>query len=152
MTCFDAREIFDGALDGQDHGVRLAEADLHADECSACSAYRLELRAYAAMMQDLPEVEVPEGLEARLLVAVERHKPRPRSVALPLTFLAFAAFGAVLTTQVLSSQATDRAREARERKIHRETIDRRITRDHATFAADPIGGTPVVALTRHGGK
>lgn len=152
MECAAAREILDGAFDGGDLGADLAQAEAHADLCSACAAYRRELRAYAAIMGDLPEVEVPEGLEARLLVAVERTKPRRRSPLLPITFVTFVAFGAILGAQIVQKDAEDRARQARETQAQHETINRSIARDRATFAADPIGGTPVVAFSGYAGR
>ena len=152
MNCEAAREIIDHAFDGCDQGALLVEADSHADLCEACSAYRRELRAYAAMMEDLPEIDIPAGLEDRLLSAVERTRPKRRSPLLPVTFVTFLALGAVIGTQLVSNRAEDRAREAREAQQHRETIARTIARDRAVFAADPASGTPVVALTGYAGQ
>ncbi len=152
MNCDAAREILDGAFDGRDEGLRLAEAEAHADFCKECAAYRLELRAYASLMDDLPQIDVPEGLEARLLVAVERNRPKSRSPLLPVTFLTFLAFGAFIGTQFVSDHAQDRAREVQQAQEHRDTIARSVARDRAMFAADPIGGSPVIAFTGHASK
>lgn len=152
MTCEAAREILDHAFDGVDQGGLLNEADIHADACESCAAYRRELRAYAALMEDLPEVEIPEGLEDRLLVAVERTRPKRRSPMLPVTFAAFLAFGAIIGTQLVSHHAEDRAREARDAQEHKETISRTIARDRAMYAAEPINGTPAIALTGYAGR
>lgn len=147
LTCDDAREILDGAFDGRDEGARLSEAEIHADRCEACGAYRRELRAYAALMGDLPEVQVPAGLESRLLGAVERTRPKRRSPFLLFALLALVGFGGTLGAGFVQAYGQDRAREARDAQEHRESIARRVERDRALHAADPLGGTPLVAFT-----
>lgn len=149
MICDAVREILDGAFDGRDQGQRLSEAERHADVCEACGTYRRELRAYAALMGDLPEVEVPAGLEARLLVAVERNRPRRRSPLVPFGLFGAAALGVAIATGFASGRADDQARVARDAQEHRETIARSIARDRAISATDPISGTPVIALTAY---
>ena len=147
MSCDAVREVLDGAFDGRDQGGRLAEAEHHADACAACGLYRRELRAYAALIGDLPEVEVPPGLEARLLVAVERNRPRRRSPFVTFGLFSVVVAGLTIGAGFASGRADERARADREAKEHRETIARSIARDRAISATDPISGSPVIALT-----
>ncbi len=153
MDCGHARRALEAAFDGVDVGARLAEAEAHADVCRPCGSYRRELRAYAAIVEDLRHdpapVEVPEGLEDRLLSAVERAKPRPVPSVLRLALLAGAGVLLVAALQAQAARGREDAARTQARRDQAEAIARQIERDRAASLADPMAGTPTVAFAQY---
>ena len=150
MDCGAARNVLEAAFDGVNLGSRLDEAEAHADACRPCAAYRRELRAYAAIVEDVRhdphEIEVPAGLEDRLLHAVERAKPRPHRPLAGLTLLVGVGLLLVVGLGVKGERSRADAARLQAQRDHAEAIARQIDRDRAASLADPMGGTPTVAF------
>lgn len=150
MDCAGARDALEAAFDGVDLGARLAHAEDHADACRPCAAYRRELRAYAALVEDARHdptpIEVPPGLEDRLLHAVERAKPRPRRALALASLLTVVGLVLVAGASLRADRSRTEALRLTAQQAHAEAISRQVDRDRAAALADPMGGAPTIAF------
>jgi anti-sigma factor RsiW len=137
MSCKQITLLLSSYVDGEVTAAESQAIRSHIHDCSACAQNVRELRIVRSIMRIEPrEVEIPIGLESRLVSRV----PRPERKLVLVGALAVTAIVATLLIPVMSKPAKQPLDQSRNIAMQRE-----LARDQmSTFGADATEGASMV--------
>ncbi len=103
MRCQEVREWMSLRLDGSLPADQERQLDLHLDGCAVCAEEWARWQEIASLFEAAPLLQPPEDLTARVLVRIQ--KPRPRVIVGGLTVMALglAVLGLLLVAPLVGT-------------------------------------------------
>lgn len=151
MSCRNAQVLLSAYIDGELAGGEMMRVREHLRSCPECRSEFEEVRAVKTMLGNTGEVEVPTGLEERLMAAVMSQEAPARAErpiwgwALASSFAAAAIALALLQFGGRSSAPT--GVEARSKPTESIAFD--VSQDQSVYGSDLFGGQGPVMPASH---
>jgi anti-sigma factor RsiW len=151
MSCRNTQVLLSAYLDGELAGTEMMRVRDHLRSCTDCRAEYEEVRAVKRLLGVAPEVEVPVGLQDRLMQAVmadEAPARAERTIWGWALATSFAAAGIALALlQFAGRGPAPTGTEARSSTTESIAFD--VSRDQSIYGSDPFGGQGPVMPASH---
>jgi len=147
MNCRFVHRKLSAYLDSEMSGREMLEMRKHLDQCSHCRQALSQLRALRQMLHEIQVPEIPEGLEGRLLMALDHQKPMRRVARNPYQWvLVGVALGAICVGLVLPRSKTTAPVQ---NNVATNTGYELAMEQAYTIGADPLQAHPVAVSSNN---